>query len=296
MHFSLPENTVFQNFELSTVSSMRTGGRAAYALFPENKEMLKDAFFEAKESGLSVVLAGGTSNLLFPDDASRLCVIFTKRMTSPLTFDRTLVTAGCGVMLPYLSKEAAKRGLSGLEFACGIPGTIGGALFMNAGAYGGETGQIVKDVTVLSKKDGTFSRLSASDCAFSYRHTIFSENRDLCAVEATFSLREGNEEEITARCRELLASRREKQPLEYPSCGSTFKRPEGHFAGKLIEDCGLKGFSIGGASVSEKHAGFLINRGGATSGDVLSLIRAVREHVFEKTGVMLEPEVEIIKG
>lgn len=296
MHFSLPENTVFQNFELSAVSSMRTGGRAAYALFPENKEMLRDAFFEAKESGLSVVLAGGTSNLLFPDDASRLCVIFTKRMTSPLTFDRTLVTAGCGVMLPYLSKEAAKRGLSGLEFACGIPGTVGGALFMNAGAYGGETGQIVKDVTVLSKKDGTFSRLSAADCAFSYRHTIFSENRDLCAVEATFSLREGNEEEITARCRELLASRREKQPLEYPSCGSTFKRPEGHFAGKLIEDCGLKGFSIGGASVSEKHAGFLINRGGATSGDVLSLIRAVRERVFEKTGVMLEPEVEIIKG
>lgn len=296
MHFSLPENTVFQNFELSAVSSMRTGGRAAYALFPENKEMLRDAFFEAKESGLSVVLAGGTSNLLFPDDASRLCVIFTKRMTSPLTFDRTLVTAGCGVMLPYLSKEAAKRGLSGLEFACGIPGTVGGALFMNAGAYGGETGQIVKDVTVLSKKDGTFSRLSASDCAFSYRYTIFSENRDLCAVEATFSLREGNEEEITARCRELLASRREKQPLEYPSCGSIFKRPEGHFAGKLIEDCGLKGFSIGGASVSEKHAGFLINRGGATSGDVLSLIRAVRERVFEKTGVMLEPEVEIIKG
>ena len=296
MHFSLPENAVFQNFDLSAVSSMRTGGRAAYALFPENKEMLRDAFFEAKESGLSVVLAGGTSNLLFPDDASRLCVIFTKRMTSPLTFDRTLVTAGCGVMLPYLSKEAAKRGLSGLEFACGIPGTVGGALFMNAGAYGGETGQIVKDVTVLSKKDGTFSRLSAADCEFSYRHTIFSENRDLCAVEATFSLREGNEEEITARCRELLASRREKQPLEYPSCGSTFKRPEGNFAGKLIEDCGLKGFSIGGASVSEKHAGFLINRGGATSGDVLSLMRAVRERVFEKTGVMLEPEVEIIEG
>ena len=295
MYFSLPESAVFPNFDLSAVSSMRTGGKAAYALFPENKEMLHAALHDAEKSGLHVVLAGGTSNLLFPDKADSLCVIFTKKITSPLLFDKTSVLCGCGVMLPYLSKEAAKRGLSGLEFACGIPGTVGGALFMNAGAYGGEMSQIVKSVTVLSRKTGTFSILTPSECAFSYRHTIFSENNDLCIAEAVLSLSEGDEKEITARCRELLAARREKQPLEYPSCGSVFKRPEGHFAGKLIEDCNLKGVSIGGAAVSEKHAGFIINRGGATGKDVLDLITLIRETVYDKTGVLLEPEIEIIE-
>ena len=290
MHFSLSENAVFQNFDLSAVSSMRTGGRAAYALFPENKEMLRDAFFEAKESGLSVVLAGGTSNMLFPDDASRLCVIFTKRMTSPLTFDRTLVTAGCGVMLPYLSKEAAKRGLSGLEFACGIPGTVGGALFMNAGAYGGELKDVCRSVRALMP-DGSV-REFAGDGLFGYRTSVFQTNGAII-LSAVFALFKGDEAAIREKMRELMQRRMASQPLELPSAGSTFKRPEGAYAGPLIEASGLKGKGFGGAQVSQKHAGFVVNTGGATARDVLDTIHMVQQTVKTDSGYTLEPEVRI---
>ena len=294
MSFSLPESRIFPNFVLSAASTRRTGGKAAYAFFPESKEELCCALADAEKTGLRTVLAGGASNILFPDDASELCVIFTKKITVPLSFEEQTVRVGCGVMLPVLASEAARRGFSGLEFASGIPGTVGGALYMNAGAYGGETGRIVRSVTVLSKKTKAFSVLTREECAFAYRHTVFSENRDRIAVEAVFELQKGNPEEIAAKCAELKKMRREKQPLEYPSCGSAFKRPEGHFAGKLIEDCGLKGYAVGGAAVSEKHAGFIINRGGATSRDVCGLIAEVQRIVLEKTGVRLEPEIEIL--
>lgn len=294
MIFSLPESRIVPHFSLAAVSSMKTGGNAAFAFFPESAQELALAFEDAKKTGLRTVTAGGTSNLLFPDKAEDLCVIFTQKMTSPLLFDGETAHCACGVMLPKLSAEAARRGLSGLEFACGIPGTVGGALYMNAGAYGGEMAQAVRSVTVYSRKTGGFFELSREQCAFSYRHSIFSEKRELIVTDAVFSLQKGNPNEIAARCAELKKQRREKQPLEYPSCGSAFKRPEGHFAGKLIEDCGLKGFAVGGACISEKHAGFIINRSGATSDDVRKLIETVQTVVYEKTGVRLEPEIEIL--
>ena len=294
MHFSLSENAVFQNFDLSAVSSMRTGGRAAYALFPENKEMLRDAFFEAKESGLSVVLAGGTSNLLFPDDASRLCVIFTKRMTSPLTFDRTLVTAGCGVMLPYLSKEAAKRGLSGLEFACGIPGTVGGGVFMNAGAFGG----CMADVTVWSEcfdtGTGEVLRFCGAEQCFGTRTSIYERNKRYILLGAGLHLTPGDPAAIARKTEDCRTRRARTQPLDLPSAGSVFRHPPGAFAGKLIEDCGLKGTRIGGAEVSTLHAGFIVNTGGATAADVEALIAHIRETVLRRTGYRLECEVRTL--
>lgn len=288
-----PNNT-YTDFDLSAVSSMRTGGKARYAIFPETADDLLHAAAFADEHGCRAVTAGGTSNLLFPDDASELCVIFTKKLASSLVFDETSVTVSCGVMLPYLAREAQKRGLSGLEFACGIPGTVGGAVYMNAGAYGGETADVLTEVTAIDKTDGTFLTLRPEDCGFSYRKSLFMQNKNLYIVSATLHLSHGDPADIAAEYAEKLAARREKQPLEYPSCGSVFKRPEGHFAGKLIEDCGLKGFSVGGAAVSEKHAGFIINRGGATSQDVKDLIAKIRAEVYGRFGVLLEPEIEIL--
>lgn len=261
MNFQLPASVVQPNFDLSAVSSMRTGGKAAYALFPENTEMLVEALRQAEALPLRTVVAGNTSNLLFPDDASELCVIFTKKITAPLSVDGSCLSAPCGMTLPVLSKEAQSRGLSGLEFACGIPGTVGGGIFMNAGAYGGEMAKVLTAVTAYDRSARQLVTLSREECAFAYRQSLFKTRRELIVLEGHFLLTPDNSESIAAVCREALASRRQKQPLEYPSCGSAFKRPEGYFAGKLIEDCGLKGFSVGGAAVSEKHAGFIINRG-----------------------------------
>lgn len=289
----LPNHTHI-DFDLSAVSSMRTGGKARYAFFPENTAELLAASAFADSLDCRTVTVGGTSNLLFPDDASELCVIFTKKFNTPIVFDGDLVTVPCGVMLPYLAREAQKRGLSGLEFACGIPGTLGGAVFMNAGAYGGEMANILKEVTVADKKSGTVFPLSVGDCGFSYRKSIFMQSKDLYIVSATLKLTPADPDVIAAEYAEKLAARREKQPLEYPSCGSVFKRPEGHFAGKLIEDCGLKGLAVGGAAVSEKHAGFIINRGGATSQNVKDLIAKIQNAVFERFGIALEPEIEIL--
>ncbi len=293
MATSFPNNT-HTDFDLSAVSSMRTGGKARYAIFPETVEELLHAVAFADSHGCRTVTAGGTSNLLFPDDASDLCVIFTKKLLSTLIFDGTSVTVSCGVMLPYLSREAQKRGLSGLEFAYGIPGTVGGALYMNAGAYGGETANVLTEVTAIDKIDGTLLALRTEDCAFSYRKSLFMQNKNLYIVSATLHLSHGDPDVIAAEYTEKLATRREKQPLEYPSCGSVFKRPEGHFAGKLIEDCGLKGFSVGGAAVSEKHAGFIINRGGATSQNVKDLIAKIQAEVYRRFDILLEPEIEIL--
>ena len=203
------------------------------------------------------------------------------------------LTAGAGATLAQLAVEAANRGLAGLEFAHGIPGSVGGGMVMNAGAYGGELCQVVRQVRAMDRQ-GRVMELAGEECAFSYRHSRFSEGGWLI-LSAAVELEEGDPAAIRDRMAELMARRKEKQPLDYPSAGSTFKRPEGHFAAALIDQCGLKGLRVGGAQVSEKHAGFVINTGAATCRDILELMGQVRERVFRETGVELEPEVKYVR-
>ena len=204
------------------------------------------------------------------------------------------IRAGAGAGLGALAAAAAKQSLSGLEFASGIPGTVGGAVVMNAGAYGGEIKDCIKSAKVLDK-EGAVLELSRDEMELGYRSSVI-QRRGYIVTEAVFQLHKGNKEQILGRMSELNAKRREKQPLDYPSAGSTFKRPEGYFAGKLIEDAGLRGFQVGDAQVSEKHCGFVINRGKATAADVIGLMEEVQKRVLETSGVRLEPEVKIIRG
>ncbi|MBR5528728.1 MAG: UDP-N-acetylmuramate dehydrogenase [Clostridia bacterium] len=292
MNFGVPADIIKQDFSLSAVSSMRTGGKAKYAFFPKTREQLIH-ILKATQDEKNRLVVGNSSNILFPDDASHLTVIFTTKMTNCEKTGDFGIYSSCGTMLTEISLHAAKRSLTGLEFAFGIPGTLGGGVFMNAGAYGGELSNVIKSVDVFDTLTGEEYAIPVQECRFSYRHSIFMENKNLVVLGALLELAPGNADEITAKNRANMNARREKQPLEFPSCGSAFKRPEGHFAGKLIEDCGLKGFSIGGAAISEKHAGFVINCGGATSADVRNLMDEVTKRVFEKFGVTLCPEIEI---
>lgn len=293
MDFGVPSHIVKENFDLSAVSSMRTGGRAKYAFFPETRKQLADVLNSTSDFAHRIVI-GNSSNVLFPDNAGHLCVVFTGKVTG-IEVCGNEITCECGNMLTEISSFAAKNALSGMEFAFGIPGTLGGGVFMNAGAYGGELSQVVKTVYVFDTSDASFFELAAKQCKFSYRHSIFMENKNLIVLGATLSLEKGDAAAITEKSRANMQARREKQPLEYPSCGSAFKRPEGYFAGKLIEDCGLKGFCVGGAAISQKHAGFVINTGGATSADVRNLMAQVSAKVFDTFGVTLCPEIEIIE-
>ena len=202
--------------------------------------------------------------------------------------------AGCGVSLARLASFACQQGWTGLEFAHGIPGTVGGGLTMNAGAYGGELRQVVRQVRVLVPEEG-IRTLSGEEMAFGYRRSLLTQNPEIVALSAVFALTPGDPAAIRQRMQELMQKRKESQPLEWASAGSTFKRPEGYFAGTLIDQCGLKGLTVGGAQVSEKHAGFVINRGGATCADVLALIEEIQKRVWEAQGVRLEPEVRIIR-
>ena len=205
------------------------------------------------------------------------------------------VLVGMALTLPISSAAiCAALGLTGLEFACGIPGTVGGAVYMNAGAYGNELKDVLESVTFLDS-DLQLRTLPAADLAMGYRTSIFEQNPDWCILSATVVLHRGDGAAVLARMQELLGKRREKQPLEWPSAGSTFKRPQGAFAGKLIEDCGLRGFTVGGAQISEKHCGFVINRGGATCADVVALTEQVRQIVEARTGFVLEREIRVVK-
>ena len=292
MELSAFEHITKENFNLSSACTMRTGGCAKKAFFPESvSELCKLVDALRKED---FIVAGNASNLLFPDDAQELYVIFTTKIVETKKLSDNEIFASCGVGLTSLANFAAKEELAGLEFAFGIPGSCGGGIFRNAGAYGGELSQVVKSVSAYDTKEKKLVEFENSECDFSYRHSIFMKNKNLLIVGATFSLTKGSREEIEALCRKNMDARKEKQPLEYPSCGSAFKRPQGHFAGKLIEDCGLKGFTVGGAQISEKHAGFVINRGGATSADVRELMDRVTQKVYDKFGVTLCPEIEII--
>lgn len=284
---------------LSRHTSFRIGGAASVAVFPSCGTEMADALSEVRRRGIPYFVVGGGSNLLAPDDGFDGAVIFTTAMRS-ISFreasDGTMeVTADAGVPLSVLAKQAAERGLTGAEFLYGIPGTVGGAVVMNAGAYGGEIAQILLSSRYLDVDAREHARDLAGH-AYGYRRSVYLAHPEETVLSAVLRLKKGDREAIKMEMERLITQRKEKQPLEYPSAGSFFKRPEGAFAGKLIEDCGLKGFRIGGAEVSVKHAGFLVNRGGATEADVRALAAYVRATVKEQTGYLLESEVRPMKG
>lgn len=277
---------------LSNHTSFRIGGPARWFAMPETAEQLAALLDFVAAQDIRCAVIGNGSNLLVPDEGYDGLVIRTPEGTPCWKEDGT-VTVLAGYSMSRLSAEAAKRGLAGLTFAQGIPGTVGGAVVMNAGAYGGDIAQTLVSSRCITP--GGLTTLEGEAHKLSYRHSVYSEQPHWVCVEATFRLRPADPAQLAAEMADYAQRRRDKQPLEWPSAGSTFKRPEGHFAGKLIEDAGLKGFTVGGAQVSEKHAGFVINKGGATCADVLSLMEQVSDRVFAQSGVRLEPEVKILR-
>ena len=276
---------------LSSKSSFRIGGAADLAVFPKNASELKYTVAYLNDRELPYIVVGNGSNILFEDDGYRGCVIFTEKMNK-ITVEGSRITAGAGASVTALATTAKNASLTGLEFSYGIPGSVGGAVVMNAGAYGGEIANAFESCEIFDTEKLELYVCSATEMSFSYRHSIFSENKNLICLSATFALKEGNKEEIEAVMRDLMGRRISKQPLDYPSAGSVFKRPAPDiFVGKLIEDSGLKGYTIGGAQVSEKHAGFIINVGGATARDVLDLVEHIRTVIRKNYGVELECEV-----
>lgn len=274
------------------LTTFRTGGPVALVARPIYSGQMEDLCREAESDGVPYFILGNGSNLLIPDEGLDMLLIRLCGEFEEVCFERSegVMRAGAGASMAAAAKLSVAKGFKGLEWAAGIPGTVGGAVAMNAGAYGGEIANVLRSVTVL--KDGVGRIVTPSEGDMGYRRSIFSYP-GMVVLEAVFGLvpDDGSAKRLM---REYNRRRREKQPLNYPSAGSTFKRPEGYFAGKLIEDAGLKGFGVGGACVSEKHAGFVINRGGATTADVLAVIEGVQRRVFDRFGVMLEPEVRIL--
>lgn len=277
---------------LKDYTSFKIGGKADIMVFPDSVEKLPDIISFSHKNNIPVFILGKGSNLLVNDSGIKGVVVNTSKLDKIELLDETTIRCECGISLSRLCRFALDNSLSGLEFAFGIPGTAGGAAYMNAGAYGGE----MKDVLVSCEhlnSDGSVSSFSGDELSLGYRHSVYSDS-DYIITTLTLRLSKGNKDEIKAKMDELIGKRKDKQPLEYPSAGSTFKRPEGYFAGALIEQCGLKGFTVGGAQVSEKHAGFVINVGSATAKDVLGVIEHCKKTVLAETGVTLEPEVKII--
>lgn len=288
-----PELELRRDEPMSRHTTFRVGGPAALMALPKTEKEAAAVLRAAAELELRPFFLGNGSNLLVADEGYDGLIVKYVRGAGEVREADGRLTAGAGLRLSQLAAAALEKGLTGLEFAHGIPGSVGGAVYMNAGAYGGEISQVLVSAEVLAL-DGTKRTVPVEQCGFGYRKSVFSGGSELI-IEASFALTAGDRMEIKARMDDLAARRREKQPLEYPSAGSFFKRPAGHFAGALIESCGLKGLTVGGAQVSEQHAGFVINTGGATCRDILMLMEQVRERVYRETGVMLEPEVRYLR-
>ena len=271
-------------------TTFRIGGPAEVFVMPESYEQIAWVIRQCRQEAIPYFILGNGSNLLVSDHGYRGVIIQLDRNLGEITVNGMEIRAAAGALLSTIA--ARRASLSGFEFAGGIPGTLGGAVTMNAGAYGGEMKDVLKEVTVMNQ-DGEILRIPADKLELGYRTSII-KTAGYIVLEAVILLKKGNIEEITALSRKLSAQRIEKQPLEYPSAGSTFKRPEGYFAGKLIMDSDLRGYRVGGAQVSEKHCGFVINTGGATAEDVSTLMKNVTDIVYEKFGVKLEPEVKFL--
>lgn len=287
----LPELIVYQQEPMKKHTTFRVGGPADLYVCPKRQE-LPEILKLAKKHDLPVTIIGNGSNLLVGDKGIRGLVIEVGAQMRTLEVEGTILRVQAGALLSQVAAKAAAAGLGGMEFAAGIPGSIGGAVTMNAGAYGGEMKDILQQVTVFTPACEE-KVLSREDLQLSYRHSCIPENGFL-VLEAELSLTPAPEQEIRAKMAELREKRIEKQPLEFPSAGSTFKRPEGYFAGKLIMDAGLRGYTVGDAQVSEKHCGFVINRGNATAAEIVQLMKDVQECVKKQFGVTLEPEVKMI--
>lgn len=279
------------NEPLSRYTYTKTGGPADYLAFPTTRQELKDLLVRARKQKMPVTTLGNSSNLIIKDGGIRGLVIMLPQFNK-IEVKKQQIIAEAGAAIIAVTKAASQASLTGLEFAAGIPGSVGGAIFMNAGAYGGEIANVVNSIDEILP-DGREVQISGSDLHFGYRHSVVQENHGI-VVAATFNLEVGQQPQIQNKMDELNALRRSKQPLEYPSCGSVFKRPQGHFTGPLIIKAGLQGKSIGGAQVSNKHAGFIINTGNATATDYLQLIQLIQKTVKEKFAVQLETEVRII--
>ena len=283
---------ILYNEPMKNHTSFKVGGPADIFIEPDDRAELVKAIKDLREQGVSYYIIGNGSNLLVSDKGLRGAVVKIGDKFGSVSINNDIITAESGVLLSTLSKMAAREGLTGMEFASGIPGSLGGAVTMNAGAYGGEMKDIVEWVEILDQ-DLNIKRLKNDEMKFMYRKSIIEPGKHI-VLRCCIRLKKGNKDEIDNKMAELAEKRRSKQPLHLPSAGSTFKRPEGYFAGKLIEDAGLRGFSIGGAQVSTLHCGFVVNNGDATAKDVYDLIRHVQKTVFEKFNVMLEPEVKIL--
>lgn len=288
----LGEDRVFTDEPMKQHTTFKIGGPADYFLVPESGEKVGEIIKICKQTDTPYFILGNGSNLLVGDGGYRGAVIQVYRNMSEVTTEGTTITAQAGALLSAVAAAAKNASLTGFEFAGGIPGTVGGAAVMNAGAYGGEMKDVLVEVTVMDVEGNIFT-ISAEKLELGYRTSIIKK-ADYIVLEAKIRLKEGDQEAIKERMKELTIQRTTKQPLEYPSAGSTFKRPEGYFAGKLVMDSGLRGYQVGGAQVSEKHCGFVINAGGATAKDVRTLMDNVRDIVYEKYGVTLEPEVKFL--
>lgn len=291
MQDAFPEVTFLRDEPMSRHTSFRIGGPADLFVSP-TEEQLVDLLSYCKKRGIPYTVFGNGSNVLVADEGIEGLVLVLGRAMGEISVKGCTMTAGAGAPLADLSRVALEHSLEGLAFTSGIPGTVGGAVYMNAGAYGGDMASVLSEVRILTK-EGKICNLPASELALSYRHSKLMETEAIL-LSATFLLAQGEQEEIREEIRSHLKSRREKQPLEYPSAGSTFKRPEGYFAGKLIEDAGLRGYRVGDAAVSEKHCGFVVNLGAARASDVCQLMQEVRRIVEEKFGVTLAPEVRLV--
>lgn len=288
----IPTTRLLVNEPLSKHTTFKIGGPADYLVLPSSIDEISGVMIIAKQYNIPVSILGNGSNILVLDKGIKGLVLKFGSDMSYIRHSEATVTIGAGAMLADVCIYAAKHGLGGLEFAIGIPGSIGGAVFMNAGAYSGEMCQVV-GATIGVCADGSVKRFGESEIAFGYRHSAFQDNGCIiCEVE--LNLIRNEKPTIEQKMYEYQVRRETKQPLEMPSAGSTFKRPPGHFAGTLIEQAGLKGLTVGGAQVSMKHAGFVVNAGGATAQDVLMLIKEVQRLVYEHSGVMLQPEVRIV--
>ena len=284
------QENVMKDEPMKKHTTFRIGGPADYFVTPESKEEIQAIVELCKKEEIPYSVIGNGSNLLVGDKGYRGVIIQIFKEMNQIQIEGELVKAQAGALLSAIASKALEAGLAGFEFAAGIPGALGGACVMNAGAYGGEMKDVLREVTVLTP-EGEVLAIPDEELELGYRTSIIAK-KGYIVLEAVMRLQKGEKEEIKARMDELKEKRISKQPLEYPSAGSTFKRPEGYFAGKLIQDAGLQGFSVGGAQVSMKHCGFVINKDNATAADVAELMRKVSEQVEEKFGVRLEPEVK----
>lgn len=290
----IPKEKIYINEDMKKHTSFKIGGPAECLIKIENKVQLKNIFEIVKDFNIPLTIIGNGSNILVSDKGIKGIVlkIEIKKLEIQENNEKVNVTVGSGEKLGIIAQKFLNQEIEGFEFASGIPGTIGGAIRMNAGAHGKEMKDIVKTVTYMDR-DGNIKKIENAEAEFKYRNSIFS-HKDYVIIETELELQKGNKEEISEKMQEYANFRKEKQPLEYPSAGSTFKRGEDFITAKLIDECGLKGYQIGGAQISEKHAGFIINKDNATAKDVMKLIEYTKEQIYNKFGKKIETEVEIL--